>query len=204
MAPVGLKRYNAKHGIRTSEQSRSYPQYATKQTFRNMRKGILGFFFFCLISMGKAQGNLQFNQVLLVDSALQTVPATKVWKINSISGNERRTNECVDISANSNHELRSAQCWSVQQTASFYANYFISIFWVNGKRIVNTIENLPNSNLTVYLSTNCTNSWTSGNFTCANRTAIPNILPMWLPAGTTVRTGGPNTLLSVLEFNILP
>jgi hypothetical protein len=27
---------------------------------------------------------------------------------------------------------------------------------------------------------------------------------MWLPAGTTVRTGGPNTLLSVLEFNILP
>ena len=76
-----------------------------------MRKGVLGFFFFCLVSMGMAQGNLQFNQVLLVDSDLQTVPANKVWKINSISGNERRTNECVDISANSNHELRSAQCW---------------------------------------------------------------------------------------------
>jgi hypothetical protein len=29
-------------------------------------------------------------------------------------------------------------------------------------------------------------------------------LPMWLPAGATLRSGGPNTWLSVLEFNIVP
>jgi hypothetical protein len=169
-----------------------------------MKKGVFVFGFLCLVLAGLAQGSLQFSQVLLVDSGLVAVPANKVWKITALSGGERRTNECVDISVNSNHELRSAQCWSVQQTASFYANYFISIFWVNGKRIVNTIENLPNSNLTVYSSTNCTNSWTSGNFNCANRATTSHILPMWLPAGTTLRTGGPNTLLSVLEFNIVP
>jgi hypothetical protein len=27
---------------------------------------------------------------------------------------------------------------------------------------------------------------------------------MWLPAGTTLMSGGPNTVLSVLEFNIVP
>ena len=31
-----------------------------------------------------AQGNLQFNQVLLVGNSTMTVPATKVWKVESI------------------------------------------------------------------------------------------------------------------------
>jgi hypothetical protein len=171
-----------------------------------MKKGLIALLFFCLVSMGMAQGNLQFNQVLLVDSALRTVPANKAWKITAISGSEYRLNECVDISANSIHELKSARCGYPLTTASFIGNYSISLFLVNGNRVINSIEGMPTSS-TVWVSHLCTNiSGNYGNhgFTCANRNTNPNILPMWLPAGATLRSGGPNTWLSVLEFNIVP
>ena len=165
-----------------------------------------GFVFsFLILAMGAwAQGSLQFNQVLLVDSALSTVPANKVWKITAISGSEYRLNECVDISANSSHELKSARCGYANSSASFIANYSISVFLINGKRVVNSVEGLP-SQATVHLGSTCSNGWQSNiNFTCTNRATTPNILPMWLPSGTTLRSGGPNTWLSVLEFNVIP
>ncbi len=169
-----------------------------------MKHGVLVLFFIGLLSLGKAQGNLQFNQALLLDSALATVPANKVWKITAVSGSEYRLNECVDISANSNHELKSARCGFAPSTGTFIANYSVSAFIVNNKRIINSVEGFSPTSTTVYLSGNCTNSWTSSTFSCANRATTPNILPMWLPAGTTLRSGGPNTVLSVLEFNIVP
>ena len=169
-----------------------------------MKHGVLVLFFIGLLSLGKAQGNLQFNQALLLDSALATVPANKVWKITAVSGSEYRLNECVDISANSNHVLKSARCGFAPITGTFIANYSVSAFIVNNKRIINSVEGFSPTSTTVYLSGNCTNSWTSSTFSCANRATTPNILPMWLPAGTTLRSGGPNTVLSVLEFNIVP
>ncbi|MBM3172091.1 MAG: hypothetical protein FJZ75_10850 [Bacteroidetes bacterium] len=168
-----------------------------------MKLGVFVLFFIGLLNQGKAQGNLQFNQVLLVDSALRTVPANKAWKITAISGSEYRLNECVDISANSNHELKSARCGFTQPTASFIGNYSISLFLVNGNRVINSIEGLPNS-VTAWCNSNCTSSCATRDFTCANKSTNPNILPMWLPAGATLRSGGPNTWLSVLEFNIVP
>ena len=169
-----------------------------------MKHGVLVLFFIGLLSLGKAQGNLQFNQALLLDSALATVPANKVWKITAVSGSEYRLNECVNISSNSNHELKSARCGWAQTTSSFIANYSVSAFIVNNKRIINSVEGLP-SQVTVHNVSNCTTgNWSNINFVCANRATTPNILPMWLPAGTTLRSGGPNTVLSVLEFNIVP
>ena len=171
-----------------------------------MKKGAIALLFLCLVSMAAAQGNLQFNQVLLVDSALRTVPANKAWKITAISGSEYRLNECVNISSNSNHELKSARCGLAQSNGHFVGNYSISLFLVNGNRVINSLEGMPTSS-TVWVSNLCTNiSGNYGNygFTCANRDTNPNILPMWLPAGATLRSGGPNTWLSVLEFNIVP
>ena len=169
-----------------------------------MKKGLIALFFFCLVSMCMAQGNLQFNQVLLVDTALRTVPANKAWKITAISGSEYRLNECVDISANSIHELKSARCGYSSTTASFIGNYSISLFLVNGNRVINSIEGMPSSTSAFYQTSNCSGNTTGSSFTCANRDTSPNILPMWLPAGATLRSGGPNTWLSVLEFNIVP
>jgi len=168
-----------------------------------MKKGVFVLGFLCLCLACLAQGSLQFNQGLLVDSALVTVPANKIWKITAVTGSEYRLNECIDISANSTHELKSARCGYPTTTASLIGNYSISLFIVNNRKIVNAVEGF-NSNLTVYSSTNCVNVLTNAYFNCANRATTPNILPMWLPAGTTLRSGGPNTLLSVLEFNIVP
>jgi len=170
-----------------------------------MKKGVFVLGFLCLCLACLAQGSLQFNQGLLVDSALVTVPANKIWKITAVTGSEYRLNECIDISANSTHELKSARCGYPTTTASLIGNYSISLFIVNNRKIVNAVEGFHNNNYSVYYTTsNCTSWNTSSNFFCANRATTPNILPMWLPAGTTLRSGGPNTLLSVLEFNIVP
>jgi hypothetical protein len=53
-----------------------------------MRKLLLLFFFFTALNLN-AQGNLQFNQVLSLDANSAgnpvTVPAGKVWKIESVA-----------------------------------------------------------------------------------------------------------------------
>ena len=44
------------------------------------------FWVFLLVSVSlKAQGNLQFNQPILITNVLSTVPAGKVWKIESFT-----------------------------------------------------------------------------------------------------------------------
>lgn len=49
-----------------------------------MKKFIFIIFFSVIyISTSSAQGNLQFNQVVIVYDVAQTVPAGKVWKIES-------------------------------------------------------------------------------------------------------------------------
>ena len=54
----------------------------------------------CFISLQlSAQGNLQFNQVIKVSTSTMTVPAGKVWKIESyqqsnVSGTSNSTNTC--------------------------------------------------------------------------------------------------------------
>lgn len=44
---------------------------------------LLLFFLLCGAASTNAQGNLQFNNAILISSTLQTVPAGKVWKIES-------------------------------------------------------------------------------------------------------------------------
>lgn len=58
-------------------------------------------FIACLfVSFGTfAQGNLQFNQIIKVSTTVETVPAGKVWKIESyqqsnVSGTSNSTNAC--------------------------------------------------------------------------------------------------------------
>lgn len=48
------------------------------------------FFLFALLIFGplKAQGNLQFNQVVTVSATSLTVPAGKVWKVESYTESE--------------------------------------------------------------------------------------------------------------------
>ena len=48
-------------------------------------KKLLLFGAIALTSITFAQANLQFSQVILVGSSIQTIPENKVWKIESIS-----------------------------------------------------------------------------------------------------------------------
>lgn len=80
-----------------------------------MKKILFSVFTLLLFAVGiKAQGNLQFNQIILLDIASGatqaiTVPANKVWKIESVG---------TGTSSNPNVDLRNSSAVSIAHFAS--------------------------------------------------------------------------------------
>jgi len=116
-----------------------------------------------------AQGNLQFNQVKLV-TALETVPAGKVWKIESV---------IYTISSTSS----GAQSTSGGCSQVYYESTAIEIAGTPTK-VGQGTQAASVSSLSY------THSYT--------------ILPIWIPAGTTLSGGVCLNKISVIEFNIIP
>lgn len=148
-------------------------------------KTIITILFSLLVLNSFSQNQLEFNQVKIIDNTQDVVPADKVWKVTSVYGFE-------DICINMQNPENSTYVWrKVYETA----------FEVNGVKITSSLTDYQprrwcNSNCNT-----CITNWPNDNFSIP---ADPNIIPMWLSAGTTVETLGPNTLLSVIEFNIIP
>ena len=123
---------------------------------------------FSLVSI-MAQGNLQFNQVKLV-SALETVPAGKVWKIESV-------------------------IYNIPQTASGYQSTNGGCSYVYYESTAIEIAGIPTkvgqgTQPAAYSNLAYTHSYT--------------MLPVWIPAGTTLSGGTCLNKISVIEFNIVP
>lgn len=128
-----------------------------------------------------AQQSLEFNQAILVDDVQQTVPAGKVWKITGISGGAR--NFCIDI-----------------PSSTFFARANGIGFYVNGI----LMGKMSSTSNTHWTSSDCStgSSCCAGSFGTIGENG--DMVPMWLPAGTTLSAVAPEILLSVIEFNIIP
>jgi hypothetical protein len=112
-----------------------------------------------------AQG-LQFSQVLKISNVEDTVPAGKVWKVESYWQSQTYFDPNVELST----------CGIVDRHHPFVvddAYYF-------------KFDGSP--------GTGTTSRWTS----------VGNEFPLWLPAGTRLRTVCPDDFLSVLEFEAGP
>ena len=131
----------------------------------------LYFILFILINqLAFAQGNLQFNQVKLV-TALETVPAGKVWKIESVIYN-------------------IAEGSTTYQTGN-YGNCTTSDYNSAAIVVAGTPTKVGQGTTPLaYSSGAYVHSYT--------------ILPIWLPAGTTLSGGICLNKISVIEFNITP
>jgi hypothetical protein len=117
--------------------------------------------------VGFGQYNLQLNQVVLVSNTLQTVPAGKVWKVESYMQ--------AGIAAPDMIEVGGSCAYSDRHHPMI----------VNGQ--------------TYFLINGSPGHGSSGTFLAAS-----NILPLWLPAGATLRTACAKDVLSVIEFNLVP
>jgi len=120
-------------------------------------------FFFCL-SLGmlaQAQGNLQFNQPILITNVLSTVPAGKVWKIESFT-------------PSSAYQVHGGNPIAFQIT-------------INGD---NRIVGMP--------------AGLNYNYNSGSHSAVIHSLPIWLPAGSTLVSGTGVSMISVIEFNLVP
>jgi hypothetical protein len=116
-----------------------------------------------------AQGNLQFNQVKLV-TALETVPAGKVWKVESVIYNISQTA--------SGYQSTNGGC-----SQAYYESTAIEIAGTPTK-VGQGTQAASYSNLAY------THSY--------------SLLPIWIPAGTTLSGGVCLNKISVIEFNIIP
>ena len=117
-----------------------------------------------------AQGNLQFNQVKLV-TAQETVPAGKVWKIESVIYNIPE----------------GSTTYQTGNLGSCSANDYNSAAIV----VAGTPTKVGQGTSPLgYSSGSYVHSYT--------------ILPIWLPAGTTLSGGICLNKISVIEFNITP
>ncbi len=116
------------------------------------------------------QGNLQFNQVKLV-TALETVPAGKVWKIESVIYN-------------------IAEGSTTYQTGN-YGN-------------CNTNDNNSAAIVVAGTPTKVGQGTSPLGYSSGSYVHSYTILPIWLPAGTTLSGGICLNKISVIEFNIIP
>lgn len=133
-------------------------------------KTLLFIAFIFLMGVFKAQGNLQFNQVKLV-TALETVPAGKVWKIESVIYN-------------------IAEGSTTYQTGN-YGN-------------CNTNDNNSAAIVVAGTPTKVGQGTSPLGYSSGSYVHSYTILPIWLPAGTTLSGGICLNKISVLEFNIIP
>ncbi len=126
--------------------------------------------FILLNQLAFAQGNLQFNQVKLV-TAQETVPAGKVWKIESVIYNiaEGSTTYQTGNSGNCTSSDYNSAAIVVAGTPTKVGQGTSPLAYSNGAYV---------------------HSYT--------------ILPIWLPAGTTLSGGICLNKISVIEFNITP
>jgi len=139
-----------------------------------MRHVVLVFFGFLMPFVLFSQGNLQFNQVLLL-TATGTVPSGKVWKVESV--------------------LSSSTLAAYNDNSSSVNTVSLNIL-VNG--ITVTVER---SSVGIASQTGSAGvmrahwGYTSGGVTR---------LPFWLPAGSTLAPSTNAMGVSVIEFNVLP
>ncbi len=114
---------------------------------------------FSILSL--AQGNLQFNQPIIITNQQQTVPAGKVWKIESYC-------------PSSAYQIHGGNPITFQMT-------------INGL------------NQIVGISAGLNYNYNSG-----SHAAVFQSLPIWLPSGSTLVSGPGTSMISVLEFNLVP
>lgn len=139
-----------------------------------------------------AQNSLEFNAVLIVDNNLQTVPVGKVWKVVSVYGSATRI--CI-------------QPPKFYNTTYKYNWFNTQGFLVNGISIYSEArysgDTHSNAGHYWYTTSSCNSGdWDSKtNWGMYDINPNPNILPMWLPAGTDVQAMQ-GSYLSVIEFNV--
>lgn len=160
-----------------------------------MKKIILTLFCLIMIISLSAQGTLQFNQAKIIGSSTQTVPANKVWKVTSIYGVIK---SCKLIGPCYTPLSPNSYAWATQ-----------SGFIINGESVPSRLiwekgDFFSNNSCTNDPRSFATTSTSSCTMMAADLASDPNILPIWLPAGTNVSSIGSTSFVSVLEFNIIP
>jgi len=135
-----------------------------------------------------AQSTLAFNRVITLNNTPLTVPAGKVWKVTGVYG----------FSDNICYPYFNANFGTVRHALGFGIALVL-----NNQTVVFQISDrtggshFPNPDCTGAGSTN----W---NPSQPRIDPNPNAFPMWLPAGASLATGGPNTIASVIEFDVVP
>ncbi len=152
-----------------------------------MKRVLFSLILFFVAFLVNAQGNLQFNQVKLV-TTLETVPAGKVWKVESaLTGEERYPTSGTNLPSNSRFIQVNGNSICIHEehvatTGVGFNGCCGGGFWMSN----------------VGMSVNSTTP------VLVQVSGQPTKLPLWLPSGTTLSVGSKVSSISVVEFNVVP
>lgn len=137
-----------------------------------MKKSVILIVLFFAAFITNAQ-TLQFSQVKLVGSVMETVPAGKVWKVESVMSTSTM----------------------VPSTGTLDNTYYS----------VSKIVEINGQNIVISRASRYTQSNSRYNSESTTDVSVSNVteLPLWLPAGTTLRASTNATSVSIIEFNVV-
>lgn len=176
-----------------------------------------------LLAFGQAnlsgQGTLQFNKALILtsDSGQKTVPANKVWKVESYSysfnhwyngysnwGNVNWSNGTQNPCTGANSGSSNVNYYSQSQCAQANANFFVNGNRINGTAFTSFPLWLPSGVVLEIFSNPCYNTVSFS--VPANTPVRDNNTGAYLCGPLNATAGAvPNSpVVSILEFNIIP
>lgn len=143
-----------------------------------MKKNLF-IFTFCLLISGLAMSQgLQFSRVLLVEATQQSVPAGKVWKVESV------------------------------MPSTSYGRASASYYTLPSPTLANDYVIIINSNNVFLgdATAGVTSGYTGGSNAASEIFLGVNasLFPMWLPENTTLAASNNIKYISVIEFTIVP
>lgn len=141
-----------------------------------MRKLITAIFFMLGITFAVNSQTLQFSQVKLVTSTEETVPPNKVWKVEGIGAAR-----VIGIT-----KAAENPSFAPQDQTIFINNTAVSVIQ------------------TVGTGSGAATAGCCSVYTSVSYAASATKLPLWLPEGTTLKTGSNVSFISVIEFTVVP
>jgi hypothetical protein len=156
-----------------------------------MKIQLVFFTFIFFVAQSIAQGNLQFNQVLLIDNNTATVPVGKIWKIENI------VYEAVPYFQANSGSGTCAPCNGSSQLWTSYTTQTCQVLATTPMTINGVKASAGNTGSPLWLPAGSTLSGETK--TCTPNAGSYGASCICPPPSVTAKT-----YISVIEFNIIP
>jgi len=202
-------RIEASHDYGLDMENRSHP----KAVYCALHLALCALVLPILMTGSATAATLEYNQTLLITNSVLPVPAGRTWKVVGMHGGGT-TSICSNVLANNGVAQRTFLARGIEINGTPHYTSFNAAdntyYWQGGNCTTNLQTNeecrlcCDGTGKMWCGSSGCTIIESDCHPAAASPVLSPLDFPVWLPAGTTLRTVAAGSFLSVLEFLVVP